>query len=104
MVGGIAGHGVHTHQLQQALGIHGGFQCFTHNAGGVIEAEESITQAVLRAAKVLADAGGGKAVADFFHQISFTGNIAASGGNAAAGVLDKAARDNVRAGGDDLLN
>jgi hypothetical protein len=41
-------------------------------------------------------------VADFFHQVGFTGNIAASGGNAAAGVLDKAARDNVRASGERL--
>ncbi len=79
VVGRVARHGVDARQLQQTLGVDGGFQCLADNARGV-EAEEGIPQAVLRAPQIAADAGRGKAVAAFFHQIAAACNVAAGRG------------------------
>ena len=102
VVGRVARHGVDARQLQQTLGVDGGFQCLADNARGVVEAEEGIPQAVLRAAQIAADAGRGKAVAAFFHQIAAACNVAAGRGDAAARIFDEAARHNVSAEGDRL--
>ncbi len=84
VVGRVARHGVDARQLQQTLGINRGFQRLADNARGVVEAEEGIPQAVLRAAQIAADAGRGEAVAALFHQIAAARNVAAGGGDAAA--------------------
>ena len=97
VVGRVARHGVYAHQLQQALGVDSGFQGLAHHAGGVVEPQEGVAQAVLCAAQIAADTGCGKAVAAFFHQVTAARNVAARGGDAAAGVLDKAAGHQVSA-------
>ena len=84
-------------QAQQALCIHSGFQCLAHGAGGGIQAQKHFAHGFQRAADLTPGAGGRIAVAAFFHQIAAARNIAAGGGNAAAGVFDKAARDQIRA-------
>ena len=58
VVVGVAGHRLNAHQLQQALGVDGGLEGLAHNAGGVVEAQEGVAQAVLSAAQVGTDAGG----------------------------------------------
>ena len=102
MVGGVARHGIDARQLQQALGIDGGFQRLADDARRVVEAEEGIPQAVLRAAQVPADAGRSEAVAALFDKVLTARNVAARRGDAAAGVLDETARHDVRAEGDGL--
>lgn len=52
VVGGVARHRIDARQLQQTLGIDGGFQRLADDARRVVEAEEDIPQAVLRAAQV----------------------------------------------------
>ena len=103
MVVGIARHRAHAGQLKQALRIDGGLERFAHNAGRVVEAEEGIAQAVLRAAEIGPDAGGREPVAAFFDQIGPARDVAAGGRDAAARVLDEAARDEVGPEGERLL-
>ena len=93
---GVAGYRVHPRQLQQALGVDGGFQRLADHPGGIVEAQEGVPQAVLGAAQIGADARRGEAVAALFHQVGPARNVAAGGGDAAAGVLDEAAGDQVR--------
>ena len=102
VVGGVARHGIDVRQLQQTLGIDGGFQRLADDARRVVEAEEGIPQAVLRAAQIPADAGRSEAVAALFDKVLTARNVAARRGDAAAGVLDEAARHDVRAEGDGL--
>ena len=45
--------------LKQTLGVDRSFERLTDNAGRIIEAEEGIPQAVLGAAEIRPDAGGG---------------------------------------------
>lgn len=84
--------------LKQTLGVDCSLERLTNNAGRIIEAEEGIPQAVLGAAEIRPDAGGGEAVAALFHKIGPACDIAAGWGDAAAGVLDEAAGDQVGPG------
>ena len=99
VVSRIARYRVDARQFQQALGINRGFQRLADNTGRVVEAQEGIPQAVLGAAQVAADAGSREAVAALFHQIAAARNVAAGGGDAAAGVLDETACHDVRTEG-----
>src|SRR5699024_5314709 len=67
------------------------------HAGGVVEAHVHLPGSVQGAAQLFAQAGGVETVGTLFHQVPAARNIAAGGGDAAAGVLDEAAGDQVGA-------
>ena len=96
MVFAVARDGLFAHQLQQALGIDGGLDGFTHHAGGIVEAKVHITGRFQRTAQLLAQPRGVQAVGTQLHQILPARDIAAGGGDAAARVLDEAAHHKVR--------
>ena len=88
VVGGVARHRIDARQLQQTLGIDGGFQRLADDARRVVEAEEGIPQAVLRAASPRR-CRRSEAVAALFDKVLTARNVAARRGDAAAGVLMK---------------
>ena len=94
----VARDGLFAHQFQQALGIDGGLDGLTHHAGGVVEAQIHIAGRLEGAAQLLAEAGGVQAVGAELHEVFPACDIAAGGGNAAAGVLDEAAHHEVCTG------
>ena len=100
----VARDGLFAHQLQQALGIDGGLDGLTHHAGGIVEAKVHITGRFQRTAQLFAQTGGVQAVGTQLHQILPARDIAASGGDAAARVLDETAHHKVRTGLAGLLH
>ena len=90
----VARDGLFAHQFQQALGVDGRLDGLADHAGGVVEAQIHIAGR-LEGAQILAQAGGVQTVGAQLHQIFPACDVAARGGNAAAGVLDEAAHHEV---------
>ena len=76
---------------EQRRGEHGGFQSLAGARGGVEGAHEQLPVVAQGAANLPAGARGGQAVGAQLHQIPAARDIAAGGGDAAAGVLNEGA-------------
>ena len=94
----VARDGLFAHQFQQALGVDGRLDGLADHAGGVVEAQIHIAGRLEGAAQLLAEAGGVQAVGTELHEVFPACDIAAGGGDAAAGVLDEAAHHEVCTG------
>ena len=95
MILAVARDGLFAHQFQQALGVDGCFDGLADHAGGIVEAQIHVAGRFQRAAQLLAQARCVQAVSAQLHQVFPACNVAAGGGNAAAGILDQAAHHKV---------
>ena len=94
----VARDGRLAHQFQQALRINGRLDGLTHDAGRIVEAQIQIAGGIQCAAQLLAEAGCVQAVGAELHEVFAACDVAAGGGDAAAGVLDEAAHHEVGTG------
>ena len=94
----VARDGLFAHQLQQTLGIDGRLDGLADHAGGVVEAQIHIAGRLEGAAQLFAEAGGVQTVGAQLHEVFPACDVAAGGGDAAAGVLDEAAHHEVGTG------
>ncbi len=98
MVLAVARDGRLAHQFQQALRINGRLDGLTHDAGRIVEAQIQIAGGIQCAAQLLAETGCVQAVGAKLHKVFAACDVAAGGGDAAAGVLDETAHHEVGTG------
>ena len=91
MILAVARDGLFPHQLQQTLGVDGGLDGLADDAGCIVKAQIHVARGVQCTAQILAEAGGVQPVGAQLHEVAAARDVAAGGGNAAAGVLDEAA-------------
>ena len=95
MILAVARDGLFPHQLQQTLGVDGGLDGLADDAGRIVKAQIHVARGVQCTAQILAEAGGVQPVGAQLHEVAAARDVAAGGGDAAAGVLDEAAHHEV---------